>query len=83
MEVEKNDEGYKLKNLTVDGQELDREEVYSVAVIGSVTLMLQDALEEAGVTEYSRWETDYEQIIVECLLKGKQLAKPNDYITLK
>lgn len=67
MTISKADTGYVLEKLTIDGQELDREKVYSVAVIGSVQMLLQDALDAAGVTEYTQWETEYKQIIVERL----------------
>ncbi len=82
MDVRRTDSGYALEGLTIEGQELDREAVYTVAVIGEMTLMLQDALETAGVTEYTITETAYKQIIANRLADGRQLAAPTDYITL-
>ena len=82
MDVRRTDSGYALEGLTIEGQELDREAVYTVAVIGEMTLMLQDALETAGVTEYTLTETAYKQIIANRLADGRQLAAPTDYITL-
>ncbi|ANU45488.1 carbohydrate ABC transporter substrate-binding protein [Enterocloster clostridioformis] len=82
MEVQKTKDGYALVNLTVDGQELNRSETYSVAILGNVTMMLEDALEAAGVKDYSKWNTAYKQIIVDRLMEGRQLAAPTDYITL-
>ncbi|MCM1055570.1 MAG: extracellular solute-binding protein [Bacteroides sp.] len=82
MTVEKKGSGYSIKKLTVDGGELDREKTYSVTVIGSLTLMLRDAFEAAGVTEYTESDTGYKQMIVDRLMSGRQLAEPSDYITL-
>lgn len=83
MSVKKTETGYTLEKLTVEGEELDHEKIYSVTVIGSMTLMLEDALEAAGITEYNKFETSYKQIIVDRLTEGKQLAEPSAYITLK
>lgn len=82
MTVCKTDTGYVLEKLTIDGQELDRETVYSVTVIGSMALMLQDALEAVGITEYTESEQGFQQMIEERLAGGDQLAGPNNYITL-
>ena len=82
MTVGKKDGDYVLEGLTIDGKELDREAVYSVAVLGNEDLMLKDALAAAGVTEYTKWETDYAQMIVERLKEGRQLVEPDSYITL-
>lgn len=82
MVIRKTDTGYVLEELTVNGSTMERDAVYSVAVIGSRDLMLKDALGAAGVTEYSETETAYEQIIVNRLAGGMQLAEPSNYITL-
>lgn len=81
MSVKKTDGGYELEGLTVNGSDIDMEKSYSVAVIGSLSLMVRDALEAAGVTEYSETE-DYKQVLIRRLAEGKQLAEPSDYITL-
>ena len=82
MTVEKSDAGYTLEKLTIDGQELDRNATYSVAVIGSMALMLEDALKASHVTEYTAAEALYKEILVDYLAGGSQLAEPSSYITL-
>lgn len=84
MEIHKTDEGYVLDRLTIAGEELDRSRVYSMAVLGSESLMQKEALAAAGVTDYTRFDIPFKQIIVDRLSKdGKQLAVPTDYITLR
>ncbi len=84
MEIEKTDTGYKLEKLTIEGRELDKTQLYFVAVLGNEHMMLQDALTAAGVTEYEKAEMAYKEIIVDRLVSsGKQLAAPTDYITLR
>lgn len=83
MTIKKTDTGYTLEKLTVDGQELDREAVYTVAVLGNMENMVSEALETVGVTDYTQTESAYKQIIAERLADGGQLAAPADYITLR
>ena len=84
MEVRKTQEGYTLERLQVAGKDLDRKGVYSVAVLGSETLMQRDALLASGVTDYENIDGSYKQMIVDRLAReGKQLAGPSDYITLR
>lgn len=84
MEVRRTDEGYALERLTVEGKELDRNEVFSVAVLGSESLMQKEALAAAGVSDYVKSDASFKQIIVDRLAEeGKQLAAPSDYITLR
>ncbi|MCM1134613.1 MAG: ABC transporter substrate-binding protein [Clostridium sp.] len=83
MAVWKTEEGYELEKLTIGGEELDREAVYSVAAIGHATLMLDEAMETAGVAEYTKLENSYKELVAEYLADGGQLKEPTDYITLK
>lgn len=83
MAIQRAEDGYVLNGLTIGGQELDREKTYSVAVLGSLTMMLKDALDTVGVTEYNTTETPYKQLVVDRLSQGRQLAPPTDYITLR
>ena len=84
MEVRRTDEGYALERLTVEGKDLDRNEVFSVAVLGSESRMQKEALEAVGVLDYVKFDTSFQQIIVDRLAaEGKQLAAPSDYITLR
>lgn len=84
MEVARKDKGYALERLTVGGEELDRNAVFSVAVLGSETLMQKEALEAAGVADYTKSGLSFKQIIVDRLAsEGKQLTDPVDYITLR
>ncbi|MCM1523624.1 MAG: ABC transporter substrate-binding protein [Ruminococcus sp.] len=82
MEIEKTDGGYKLIRLTADGGEIDRSRTYSVTAVISIVLMLDDAMEAAGVTEMSFFGTSFKQIIVGRLSSGTPLAEPTDYIKL-
>lgn len=84
MEIARKDKGYVLERLTVGGKELDRNAVFSVAVLGSESMMQKEALAAAGVTDYTKSDISFKQIIVDRLsLEGKQLAAPTDYITLR
>lgn len=83
MTVQKTENDYLLEKLTINGSELNRKDVYSVTVIGSLTLMLQDAFDAVGITEYTKSEMDYKQIIAYLLSNRNQLAEPSSYITLK
>ncbi|MCM1236160.1 MAG: ABC transporter substrate-binding protein, partial [Ruminococcus flavefaciens] len=83
MSVKKTDSGYTLEKLTIDGEALEREEVYSVAVLGNMENMIDDALEAVGITEYTQVETAYKQIVADRLANGRRLAEPTDYITLQ
>ncbi|MCM1296114.1 MAG: ABC transporter substrate-binding protein [Muribaculaceae bacterium] len=83
MELEKTEDGYALKQLTVNGQALDRAAVWSVAVLGSEASMQRDALASAGVTEYQKAGTPFQQILADRLAGGAQLAAPTDYIVLR
>ena len=83
MEIRRTEDGYALDRLTAGGEELERESTYSVAVLGNETLMHKDLLAAAGVTDYTRSDRAYKQILVDRLAGGGQLAGPADYITLK
>ena len=55
-----------------------------MAVLGNEVLMQKEALAAASVMDYTKTEIPYKQIIIDRLAsKGKQLAKPVDYITLR
>lgn len=82
MTVNKTDGGYKLEKITVNGTEPGKDEVFSAAVIGNGTLMLRDALESVGITEFTSLDDNFSQIVADRLINGKQLAEPTDYITL-
>ena len=84
MEVKKTKQGYELERLTMDGSELNRTETYSLALLGNEELMMKEALQSAGITDYTKTQTTYKEIIVNRLAsEGKQLAEPADYITLR
>lgn len=82
MSVEKTENGYKLKKLTMNGSEIDRNNTYSVAVVGNLTMMLLDAFETAGIAGYNEAD-DYRQLLINRLTEGRQLAEPSKYIVLK
>ncbi|MCM1267322.1 MAG: 5'-nucleotidase C-terminal domain-containing protein [Bacteroidales bacterium] len=83
MTVRSTDTGYELTELTVDGKELNREAVYSVALLGNLENMMEEALQTVGVTEYEQTEAAYQQIVTDRLAGGEQLAAPTDYIILR
>ncbi|MCM1568552.1 MAG: ABC transporter substrate-binding protein [Roseburia sp.] len=83
MDVRKTDTSYALEGLTIDGQELDREAAYTVAVLGNMENMIGEVLKEIGVADYGLTETVYKQIVTDRLASGRQLAAPTDYITLR
>lgn len=81
--VRETDTGYILEGLTIDGRKPEQNAVYTVAVLGNLENMIADALQTAGVENYSRTETAYKQIVADRLAEGRQLAPPTDYITLQ
>ncbi|MCM1501035.1 MAG: ABC transporter substrate-binding protein, partial [Clostridium sp.] len=83
MDIQKTDTGYALEGLTIDGQELEREAAYTVAVLGNMENMIGEVLKEIGVEDYELTETAYQQIVTDRLAAGRQLAAPTDYITLR
>ena len=83
MKIRRTASGYALEKLYAGDGELDRKRTYSVAVLGNETLMHKDLLAAAGVTDYTRSDRAYKQILVDRLAGGGQLAGPADYITLK
>ncbi|MDE6880648.1 MAG: hypothetical protein K2P20_04740 [Oscillospiraceae bacterium] len=83
MTVKKTDEGYALEQLSAGGKELDPMQTYSVALLGNVEMLLQDALTVAGVTHFTESDAVYQQIVAAHLANGGQLAEPTAYITRK
>ncbi len=81
MEIAKTDRGYRLEKLTASGEELDRARSYSLTVLGDDAFhgKLLDACGASGCTKL---RDAYEEIIVNRLKAGDQLAEPTDYITL-
>ncbi len=83
MVIRKTEDSYVVEQLTVDGQDMDRGQVYSMAVLGNEELMLREALAAAGIMDYTRTTKAYKQIVVDWLAQeGRQLVAPTDYITL-
>lgn len=82
MELQRTDGGYSVEKLTVNGEELERKDTYSVAVLGNEFIMHKELLKSAGITSYHKAENTYKQIITERLKKGVPLAAPTDYIIL-
>ena len=83
MVIRKTEDSYVVEQLTVDGQDMDRGQVYSMVVLGNEELMLREALAAAGIMDYTRTTKAYKQIVVDWLAQeGRQLVAPTDYITL-
>lgn len=82
MEIEKTDTGYVLHTLTIDGEELEPGQSYDLAVLGNELIMHRDLLAAAGITQYTKEEESFKQLIVDRLTRGGQLAAPTAYLTL-
>lgn len=84
MDVTRGDDGYTLNALTVGGEEVDPDKIYSVLVCSDLDWYLTDAMEAIGCTDYERDDVHFEKYVLKRLLEeGGQLEAPTDYITLR
>ena len=51
MDITKNEDGYTLNALTMDGKELDRSATYSFLIYGDRDWYMSEVMEEMGVSE--------------------------------
>ena len=84
MDITKNENGYILNALTIDGEELDRDAVYTLLIYGDQDWYVTEAMEAIGCTEYDTGHVKCKEHIHKRLVEdGGQLEEPTDYITLK
>ncbi|MDD6232260.1 MAG: extracellular solute-binding protein [Frisingicoccus sp.] len=84
MDITKNDDGYTLNALTIDGKELDRSATYSFLIYGDRDWYMSDVMEQMGVSEVDSTGPKAEGYLTQCLVEqGGQLEAPTDYITLR
>ena len=84
MDITKNDDGYTLNALTMDGSELDRSATYSFLIYGDRDWYMSDVMEQMGVSEVDSTGPKAEGYLTQRLVEqGEQLEEPTDYITLR
>ena len=84
MDITKNDGGYTLNALTIDGKELDRSATYSFLIYGDRDWYMSDVMEKMGVAEVNIEGPKAEEYLTQRLVEqGGQLEAPTDYIILR
>ena len=84
MDITKNDGGYTLNALTIDGKELDRSATYSFLIYGERDWYMSDVMEKMGVAEVNIEGPKAEEYLTQRLVEqGGQLEAPTDYIILR
>ena len=84
MDITKNEDGYTLNALTMDGKELDRSATYSFLIYGDRDWYMSEVMEEMGVSEVDTTGLKAEEYLMQRLVEqGGQLEAPTDYIMLR
>lgn len=84
MDITKNEDGYTLNALTMDGKELDRSATYSFLIYGDRDWYMSEVMEEMGVSEVDTTGLKAEEYLMQRLVEqGGQLEAPTDYIILR
>ena len=84
MDITKNEDGYTLNALTMDGKELDRSATYSFLIYGARDWYMSEVMEEMGVSEVDTTGLKAEEYLMQRLVEqGGQLEAPTDYIILR
>ena len=84
MDITKNEDGYTLNALTMDGKELDRSATYSFLISGDRDWYMSEVMEEMGVSEVATTGLKAEEYLMQRLVEqGGQLEAPTDYIILR
>ena len=84
MDITKNDSGYTLNALTVEGKELDRNATYSFLIYGDRDWYMSAIMEQLGITEIDSTGPKVPDYLLQRLVEqGGQLEAPTDYITLR
>ena len=84
MDITKNEDGYTLNALTMDGKELDRSATYSFLIYGDLDWYMSEVMEEMGVSEVDTTGLKAEEYLMQRLVEqGGQLEAPTDYIILR
>lgn len=84
MDITKDDNGYTLNALTVDGKELDRSKTYSFLIYGDRDWYMSEVMEQIGISEVDMSGPKAENYLMQRLVdEGEQLEAPTDYIILR
>ena len=84
MDITKDDNGYTLNVLTVDGKELDRSKTYSFLIYGERDWYMSEVMEQIGISEVDMSGPKAENYLMQRLVdEGEQLEAPTDYIILR
>lgn len=83
MELTKNDEGYTVDKLTINGEEMSDEKTYSVVIRINYARDIS-TFEETGFTNYEKLDTKLHTLLQTRLIdESGQYTEPTDYITVK
>ena len=84
MDITKDDNGYTLNALTVDGEQLERNKTYSFLIYGDRDQYMSEVMEEIGISEVDVSGPKAENYLMKRLVdEGEQLEAPTDYIILR
>lgn len=84
MDITKDDNGYTLNALTVDGEQLERNKTYSFLIYGDRDWYMSEVMEEIGISEVDVSGPKAENYLMKRLVdEGGQLEAPTDYIILR
>ena len=84
MDITKNEDGYTLNALTMDGKELDRSATYSFLIYGDRDWYMSEVMEQMGISEVDTTGPKTEEYLTQRLVEeGGQLEAPTDYIIFR
>ena len=84
MDITKNEDGYTLNALTMDGKELDRSATYSFLIYGDRDWYIPAIKDTVGIEKLDINVPKAVEILVKRLVDdGGQLDEPTDYIKLR
>lgn len=84
MDITKNDDGYILNELTINGKSLDRNATYSVVVYSDLDWYVPVIMEKIGCSDYNKDIPACNEYIYKRIVEdGGQFEEPTDYITLR
>ncbi|MCI7099788.1 MAG: extracellular solute-binding protein [Lachnospiraceae bacterium] len=84
MDITKDDGGYTLNALTMNGRELDRSASYSFLIYGDRDWYMSKIMEEMGISKVDTTGPKAEEYLMQRIVEqGGQLEAPSDYIILR
>ena len=84
MDITKDDGGYTLNALTMNGRELDRSASYSFLIYGDRDWYMSKIMEEMGISKVDTTGPKAEEYLMQSIVEqGGQLEAPSDYIILR